>query len=49
MKLLKQELDLMSKDNKKEAMRKRRDEKEIELAEKVKIKCHHMSLAILQI
>lgn len=35
MKLLKQELDLMSKDNKKEAMRKRRDEKEIELAEKV--------------
>lgn len=36
MKLLKQELDFMSKDNKKEAMRKRKDEKEIELADKVK-------------
>lgn len=34
MKLLKQELDFMSKDNKKEAMRKRKDEKEIELADK---------------
>ena len=38
MKLLKQELDLMSKDNKKEAIRKRKDEKEIELSEKVMIK-----------
>ncbi|XP_033757536.1 STE20-like serine/threonine-protein kinase isoform X2 [Pecten maximus] len=34
MKLLKQELDLMPKDNKKESVRKRKDQKEIELAEK---------------
>lgn len=40
MKLLKQELDLMSKDNKKEAMRKRKDEKEIEFSEKVMIKSY---------
>lgn len=34
MKLLKQELDLLPKDTKKEALRKRKEEKEIELADK---------------
>lgn len=35
MKLLKQELDLLPKDTKKESLRKRKEEKEIELADKV--------------
>ena len=42
MRLLKQELDLMSKDNRKDSVRKRKDLKEIELADKV---CIIMELA----
>ena len=38
LKLLKQELDLLPRDNKKDATRKRREQKEIELSEKVRIR-----------
>ena len=37
LKLLKQELDLLPRDGKKETMRKRKEAKEIELTEKVSV------------
>lgn len=49
MKLLKQELDLLPRDERKESMRRRKEQKEIELGEKVMISVsRHFIFLLLQ-